>query len=251
MTIGLCPLCLKPGELRVSHIIPNAYFRKMKHERAGKLVSFNSLPQTSVRLSNESWSEEMLCATCEGIFSKLETKCIVSLRKTAREIEEKSAYGSLLHSFNFKILQHFLLSILWRAAQSKTEPFAQVILPSEVAEDIRIALLDQSSSKKIVHIQVSKLHDESRQIAATRFEDMALSPFSKVYGQTLCFTFIFAGYMIKFFFPYIPTKYRRQLGWIRPGPKLFVPTVAMTSIPELMKLMVTGHAKARAGMARF
>ena len=252
MATGLCPLCITPGELRESHIIPNAYFRAMKRQRAGRLISFNSLPHTSVRLSNESWSEEMLCGNCEGNLSKLETKCIFSLRRTAREIENKSEYGALLHSFDFNLLSRFLLSVLWRAAISKQEPFAQILLAPEVAEEIRLSLLNPPAPvTKLVHCQISKLRDGSGRIPATRFEGVASSPVAAVHGQAVSFTFIFAGYVVRFFIPYIPTKFRGQLGWVKPGRQFFVPTVAMTRVPELMQLMVAGHAKARAGKVAF
>ncbi|MEX8493301.1 hypothetical protein [Sphaerotilus sp.] len=225
----------------------------MKHQRdGGQLVSFNSLPRDKVRLSNESWSEAMLCGPCEGILSKLETRCIASLRKTARKIEEHAEDGTLLHLYEFGILSRFLLSVLWRAAVSKQEPFAQVTLAPEVYEEIRSGLLNvHAPVTKLVHCQIQKIRDGSRRISPTKYEGIVIAPIAAFRGNAVIFTFIFAGYLVKYFIPYVLPKSRRQLGFLKPSHQLFMPTVKMKDIPELMQALAAGYGKAHTGMVTF
>lgn len=253
MATGLCPLCVTEGDLRESHVIPNAYFRAMKNQRAGgQLISFNSLPHDKVRLSNESWSEAMLCGPCEGNLSKLETRCIVSLRRTATKIEESAGDGTLLYSYEFGVLSRFLLSVLWRAAVSKQEPFAQVTLAPQLHEDIRSTLMNENATvTKLVSCQIKKIRDGSRRISPTKYEGIAISPVATFRGGTVKFVFIFAGYLVNYFIPYVHAKSRRQLGFVKPGRQLFVPTVNMKDIPELMHALAAGYGKIHTGKITF
>jgi hypothetical protein len=194
----------------------------------------------------------MLCESCEGNLSKLETKCIVSLRKTAREIESRAEHGALLHTFDFEILSRFLLSVLWRAAISKQEPFAQIFIDPDVQEEIRLSLLEPPGPiTKFTHCQVLKIRDASRRISAARWEGVAVSPVAAVHGKTIVYTFIFAGYLVKYFIPYVPAKWRAQPGFVRQSGHLFIPTIDMRKIPELMHLLAAGYGKAHAGRVAF
>jgi hypothetical protein len=249
MESGHCALCLKSRPLAGSHIIPNAYFRAMKRQNSGRLVSFDSLPNSNVRLSNESWKEPMLCAECEEIFSKLETRCIRSLRQAARAVEVHSRHGACLPNYDHKVFSRFLMSLLWRAAVSKQEPFSSVSIEPKVVSGIQgHLLLDTMPVHSFVRCQIKKIVDNSERIKASKYEGIAASPSATVQGNTVVFTFIFAGYLVKYYLPSLPAKIRGQLGLVKNTPKLFVPTIDMTSVPELMKLLVFGYAKHKAGM---
>ena len=252
MSNGYCALCLKLGPLKESHIIPNAYFRKMKRQRSGRLVAFDSLPNTNVRLTNDSWSEPMLCETCEEIFSKLETKCIRSLRLTAKAIENHSVHGACLPKYDYKSLNHFLVSILWRAAVSKQEPFSDVDIELSLVSEIRERLLEgKTPAHSFVHCQLRKIVDRSKKIKASKYEGVVASPSTSLHGNNVAFTFIFAGYFVKFYLPSLPSKVRGQLGLVKNTQSLFIPVVGMTEVQELMKLLVVGYAKHKAGMVAF
>ena len=248
MTSGTCRLCLTPGNLADSHIIPNAYFRKMKKQRSGRLVSFDTLQNSRVKLTNESWHEPMLCKSCESKFSKLETKCIHSLRKTASKIEENSRYGSLLYAYDYSALDAFLVSILWRAAASSQEPFSSIILHPELYEEIRARLfLEVTPTHSMVRCQIFKITDGRGRILTTSFEGIAVSPIATVIGNTTIFRFVFAGYLVVFYIPSIPLKRRAELGIVKNASFLFIPTKNMQNIPELMNLLAIGYGKAASG----
>ena len=247
-----CALCLTPGPLRESHIIPNAYFRAMKRQRSGQLITFNTIPGEPASLSNESWSEPMLCECCERRFSKLETKCIRSLRVTAIDIQQRCKDGTSLHQYNFATFSRFLASIFWRAAVSYQKAFAAVAIPSSLAESIRLNLLNGVIPvHPYISCQISKIVDGSGRIATTQFEHLALSPQVKLLNGTARYTFIFAGYVVRYYVPSCPQRYRRQLGFVRSQTNLFIPAVFMKSIPELMCALSSGYAKAALAQTTF
>ncbi|WP_211475057.1 hypothetical protein [Collimonas humicola] len=252
MTTEICALCQTPNPLCESHIIPNAYFRKMKQERSGKLVTFDNAMHTPIGLTNESWSEPMLCKTCEGIFSRLEQRNIQSLRKTAKNIQGNSDHGTLLYSYDYKSLNHFLVSILWRAAVSKQIPFSEVALEPKVIEEIRVQLLNgMTPVHKNIHCQIKKIKDGTKRILTSRYEGVALSPSAEKLGRCTMYTFIFAGYLIRYFHPSIPFSFSRQQGFVKNEFQLFVPTIEMKNIPELMNPLTAAYGKAITGQVSF
>ena len=174
------------------------------------------------------------------------------LRKTAREIETRSAHGTLLHVYDFVIFARFLLSVLWPAAVSKQAPFGQIFLEPNVQEEIRLSLLEPDASvTKYVHCQILKIRDALGRISATRWEGVAASPFMVIRCQTAIYTFIFAGYLVRYFVPYVPTKKRAKLGFVRSTRQLFVPSIEMRQVPELMHLLAVGYGKAHTGKVAF
>ncbi len=66
MAKGICELCLKLDELCDSHIIPNAYFKRIKQRDHSKPVTFDDAPLSMVEKKGTNWYEQMLCGDCEA-----------------------------------------------------------------------------------------------------------------------------------------------------------------------------------------
>jgi hypothetical protein len=240
----VCALCLKSAELHDSHIIPNAYFRRMKRDNSGKLIVFDSSDYSQARQSIESWSQYLLCGVCEQRISKWETASIKMLRKTGEEIKKSGNHGALMQGYDYPTLRLFLLSILWRASISTLSEFAEIVLPSGYEENLRQTLhLDGSDKALTMNCRMMKIVDEAKIIDATNFENIAVSPFIEPVIPNCKFTFIFGGYVSEFFVPRMPFRLNNLLGVLRSEQKQFIPTIDMTELPRLMNLFVAGYQK--------
>jgi len=244
-----CALCLEESPLRDSHIIPNAYFRHMKRQKAGRLITFDDSSSTPVRYSNESWYEPLLCASCEQRLSKWETSCIDSLRRTGRLFEHSGIGGASAHKFNHRTFHDFLLSVLWKAAIARHPAFSRVVLPPAVLEEFRLCLhKDMPTHQAHFDCRIRKLVDGQRHFAIRALESFLTSPTVKITSTGGAFMFIFGGYVIDYFVPRAPFRQRQALGFVKRQAPLFIPSVDFSDIPELMAGLVAGYAKAARGL---
>jgi hypothetical protein len=252
MASGVCALCQKEGELRNSHIIPDAYFRGMKREGSGSLVAVDDINETLVRRSIESWSEYLLCDCCEKRFSRWETQCIRSLRQTAKVFERAGNSGAPIQNYSYATLRLFLLSILWRAGVSTQQQFTRIQLPPECLESLRLSLyLDEPLQPFKFNCRVRKIFDKSGKFSSSSLECVLLSPAQYLTGNRTVCTFIFGGYEVEYYIPTSSLKQIRELGMVRDKLNCFVPPVDMRALPSLMNLFRAGLNKARAGMVDF
>ncbi len=194
---SVCALCLRTANLRDSHIIPNAYFKSMKRDNAGKLIAFDSNDESVARQSIESWLEHMLCHECEQRISRWETVSIEMLRRTAQSIETLCNHGGLVERYDYPTLRLFLLSVLWRATVCSLDEFNDITLPTEYQEQLRIDLHFSDSSNQIeLCCRMAKIVDRAGVFTAKNFENIAVSPRSEPCGANGKCTFIFGGYRV-------------------------------------------------------
>lgn len=252
MSHGTCALCLNLGELRDSHIISNAYFRQMKRENAGKAVAFDDASNSLVRYSIESWSEYLLCATCEGKFSTYETYGVEALRRTANAMNDNRIDGGNLVGFNFPRLNAFLVSILWRAAVSRLDQFSKVVLTPSLLEDARASLyLGNPLRPNKLGCRIIKLVDATRVFSSSALEQIIASPQPRIRGRYISYIFVMGGYVLEYFVPNIPMKESCKLGVVKNSRILFIPHVDVCDVKELFALLVAGCHKAHTGKVAF
>jgi len=144
----ICRLCLKPKELKDSHIISEFLYgsiyddkhRMMLLDLSKKTNKRNKIIlQTGVR-------EKLLCGECEEKLSKWETyasKIIFhNVPKSPNDLNNIAVWSGI----DYKTFKLFQLSLLWRAGISNLPEFKQVKLgPHE--EKIRVMLYDENPGK--------------------------------------------------------------------------------------------------------
>ncbi len=235
-----CALCQNVRELKKSHIVPNAYFRSMKNVE-GKLVSFQLEPDARVRLTQDSWYERLLCETCEGRFSALETRWIARMRSVNQAITEGAPVVEL-PDFDYDSFRTFLLSILWRSSVSTLDPFESVKLSTTDNEALRLALL--AGSTRAVgkwHILLRAIVDTQRVL---QFEQFLLKPTGTAAGSTIRFRYIFGGFVVDFF----NEKMTTPDSLVRDEATFKVFPIAMTDVDEIMYAGVWAIDKDRRGL---
>ncbi|MED1535494.1 hypothetical protein [Bacillus pseudomycoides] len=104
--IGVCALCEKDSQLKLSHIIPKFVFRNLKKDSfTGRFRTANE-PNRALQ---DGKKEYMLCGECEGLFSSYETRFS---NKVFIPFKESGFKTSLKYDDNW--LSYFITSVNWR-----------------------------------------------------------------------------------------------------------------------------------------
>jgi hypothetical protein len=244
-------LCRASSELRESHILPNALFRRIKRRDSGKVVFFDDSADSLVGQTVASWSEPMLCHACEQRFSVLEHYALELLEKSAPKGRRQE--GALLRSINYARLKSFTTSILWRSAESSLKPFAKVRLPAPYLDTLRVSLLaGKTLPPREVACRFDLLYNATPAtrggMAEEHFQTLLMSPFARVTGSHGSFVFILGGYLLEIYVPSAPYREWRRPGVLKDEKNLFVPAKEIFDVPEIRRLLFAGHRKARLGL---
>lgn len=133
--VGACKLCQEEKDLRDSHIIPRAFFKKIK-SGIPQLIRIDTAPNGTVGRDNANWSEYLLCGSCEAFLeSSYEGSQIRKLRDYRENL--KSPGRLTLVNFEYQRFYLFWLSIIWRASVSSMPEFGSVRLEPDIEETCR------------------------------------------------------------------------------------------------------------------
>jgi len=256
MAEGICALCHQTRVLLRSHIIPNAFFRRIKQRNAGRLIAFDDSTNTPAQYSIDSWSEYLLCSQCESHLATYEKYVVEILRGNQKDVFHRHKDGITLKGVSYEKLKLFFTSLLWRAAVSTIIPFSKVILPNPLLEEARTSLLSKNplSSKKL-GCRISQLFDPTPSskggFSDQNIKQLIVSPIPRIESRYVSFLFVMEGYLLEFFVPSIPMSESSQHGVIRNTKILYVPKKNIFEVKELVKLMGAGHRKADLRMVTF
>ena len=247
--LNQCRLCLQQGTLCVSHVIPNAYFKAMKRQANGKLVAFSDDPDRPTEMSQESWSEELLCSACEGWIGKWETLMIEKLRK-AGKLFATDPDREVSLAIDHNVLRLFLLSIVWRASVSSLIQYRPASLDPTLRECIRISLLQARAPKPdVLPTVIRKLVDPRGKYSVEAFETLALSP--RTYNRHLeAIRFVVGGYVVDFVTSKVTNKVRDLVGFVHDKPTLRLKAKSFLTVPEIMAAARTVLQKEASGQSK-
>ena len=172
MQIGNCGLCLKKCELRKSHLIPKALYRKLRNSHEGNdLVLIQGHNKTS-KYTDYQIAEYFLCGECEDRFSRFgERKIIPDCYASKNEfpalqwakscskyvdIQEERWINPYINSFaNTEFYLYYAASMVWRSsAWPKTESSDKYSLGKKYQELFRRYLLGVDNFPSNVYVAV-------------------------------------------------------------------------------------------------
>lgn len=248
MSVGFCKLCNENKDLQKSHAIGAAIFRKILRADDGKAVEVANNDKY-ISYSSDSWAEYQLCNYCEGYLNpSYEQYSLLLLRGKKGEFSKTNHEVSFSHIDQF-ILNHYLLSILWRSANSNHNAYSQITLSKIENERLRLALLNKKTvPHKELSILCSRLTDNTEEngFSDKQLKEIIISPFSK--KETInnkiksTFTFIFEGFMLKYITPGLTYRERQTSGIInKEEKKLLIPYIDVFAIPELVDIMIHAY----------
>ncbi len=127
-----CKLCLEDKPLIKAHIILRSFFEAMGPDSKLARLRSNKVGTHPARCPIGIYSTDILCESCERIFSPWDTYAISLLVKGATERrvqdDDQNPIAFQYDSFDYAKLKLFFLSVLWRADASTHRFFAKVKL---------------------------------------------------------------------------------------------------------------------------
>lgn len=138
-----CKLCLAETKVCKSHIIPEFCFKGLYDENH-RFIDMYDVRNEKHCLGQKGYSEPLLCSDCEERFARYERHCrrLFTDPLPSPRVGTKRFFD-LPNVDGFKF-RYFLLSILWRASESKGNVFTHVNLGSKHSEVLRKHLLAET-----------------------------------------------------------------------------------------------------------
>lgn len=198
-----CQLCKEETELRGSHILPRAFFKKAKGSGA-QLVRLNSQHAIEPKLENGDWVEELLCPNCEHFLNdNYESSQIRFLRN--HKNTHKSHQKLTFRRFDFNRMYLFWLSIIWRASVSSLDSFETVALGPQLNEMMRRLIHSQTTYidgvcvSEILQIGLMKVLPEDG-MDSEIVNNVITSPLLKSNDDSFTYTMLVEGFLVAFHF---------------------------------------------------
>ena len=239
---GVCRLCLQDRLLRNSHVVPHSYFRSLMRRSSGKAIVLDELPHSDVRVASGQWVESLLCDSCEVIIADYESFSIELLRNSARPSEGRS--GISLAVEKPAAFSLFFTSIFWRASVATIPEFQKVLLPHELRDEARRALLTGSPLPyRQLTCKLRVLADRSGGFNHDELRQLLTTPIPRVLRNPYSFVFVFDCLLVEFFCPGLTGKTGWSLGIVNGKNRIFVPAIDIFDVPELVKLMAISYRK--------
>lgn len=159
MKIGNCALCKEDKNLCKSHIIPKSIFRQLRKEDSGKSIQINSNGNTEI--TQNDFSEYLLCLECEQIIKKYESYGIPFFRRGEGDNYLKKISGVTFKEIDYSLIKQYLVSLIWRMSVANSMTFQDIKLSKKIQEKTRISLLkNKPLGCFILACKIKKLRDD-------------------------------------------------------------------------------------------
>lgn len=239
-----CALCLRPGELQRSHVIPEFLFRALYDEKHRfHVISTDEAEKNKYQQKGP--REPLLCATCEQQFSRYERYASLALSGGIEIGYQADGSAIVLSGLEYKPFRLFQLSVLWRAGICRHEFFKDVSLgPHE--ETLRIALLaeDPGPSVRYGCVMCAVVHEGRIQ------RDLVLQPERVRFSGLSGYRFVFGGLV----WIYVVSSHRSdagvERGFLQEDGRAIVLMKELGDFGELIQLGRTLQVQGKLGEAR-
>lgn len=217
----VCPLCKTSDHpIRISHVIPDAAFRRAKSN--GKMMKVDTVAKRN-QLAQDSWSVKMLCSKCEHHFNQLFED--ITLKELRRARKECGNSGFLKFKTNDpQRIAGFMLSLMWRAAQSQHWAYDKIKLPDSAIEGFGQHLLNGNRPDLLWSLtyRMTALFDSEGIFDVDAVSRIIASPcLGKISDDTFSFVFMFEGYKFEIIFSSTELNLD-QVGVIKPNKTSYI-----------------------------
>jgi hypothetical protein len=249
--LGICKLCQKTGNLRKSHAIPDAFFKKIFDGDSGKAIRMTEEAEDT-QWTSDSLGTHQLCDKCEIRLNETYERYSISLLRNQFSNAEKLKEGIQFSDVDIEKFIKFLLAIFWRAANSEHEGYRGAIMPERFIalngnEKIRKCLYDNSNLPSgMFNFKIQRLHDYSKTWDLKSLKNMLVLPFHDYYGEDkkLSVNFVLEGFYISIIMPSLSNKERKKTIVLYPNGKQFLAKyVDICSIESLKHIIISNGLK--------
>jgi hypothetical protein len=231
-TTAECRLCGRASTLQESHVIPKAFFRRLK--RNGPALQSHDHPFIRNRPIQDSWSQQLLCYSCEQKLSKWEGYAIEVLRFPARQkvIVRKCASQWEFFNVDYNAFRLFQLAVLFRSAISTHEAFEHVVFAEAEPDRMRYQLNsgvapDVNQYPCLMEVLVEEGSPN------TLCERIIGSPKPYEAGSQKYIWFVFGGFSWYFVFPKLSPEELTYESYVSKGGYMRLPTMIPWQHPWL------------------
>lgn len=242
-----CKLCLKEAELQKSHVIPDAFLRKIK--RSGQALTLKNNHSSHFKRTNLGKDfgayEYLLCRNCEGLLSKEYEKYSLEFLRGRYKVEDHKGY-LIYHGFDFERFYLFALSILWRASIASSPQWQGVTFPEGLIKVIgtcikskNLKLSASQSLDNFFKICLVKVTDKESLVRLTI--DEMIIPFGRSQGNDVkdgvVYYFMAEGFLFLYYFKvendiHVAFKERYQ-GQLRKRSLIKIPKINYDVVEEI------------------
>lgn len=187
-----CALCLKPKELRNSHIIPEFLYESLYDDKH-RMHVLSVIPEQLNSMKQKGLRERLLCDDCEQKLSPWERYASLVLKGGADLTYRRDGNIVFVEGLNYLKFRLFHLSIIWRAGVSGLQFFEKVQLGGH-AEILRQLLMagDPGPPERYGCFMFGIRHENSA------FTQVIMQPGKvRLYGHN-GYRFMFGGFMWAF-----------------------------------------------------
>jgi hypothetical protein len=226
-----CRLCGKESTLQESHVIPKAFFRRIK--RTGPALQSHDHPFIRSRPTQDSWSQRLLCLACEQKLSNWEGYAIDVLRFPVRRkvIVRKSFHEWEFFNVDYNAFRLFQIAVLFRSAISTHEAFEHVVFSETDLNRMRYHLnageapgIDQYSCLMEVLLEEG---------SSTLCERIIGAPKTYNDGSQMYIWFVFGGFSWYFVFPTLSPEELTYESYVSKGGYMKLPAMLPWEHPWL------------------
>lgn len=149
----ICKFCGEEKVLINAHIIPKCFFKPLRSYQPGeKPPTIYSLKNRRVRKQSQSgiYDKNLVCGDCDQIFGSYEAYAndifIKKFEELVQSPPERSEKFFILQNIDFNKIRLFVLSILWKASNTRDKCFSQVRLGDKFEQKLKHAILNGGSN---------------------------------------------------------------------------------------------------------
>lgn len=187
-----CALCLRPKELRKSHIIPEFLYESLYDDKH-RLHVLSVIPEQGNSLEQKGLREKLLCDDCEQKLSSWERYASLALKGGTELTYRREGNIVFVGGLDYQKFRLFQLSILWRAGVSNLQFFERVQLGphSEILRKLILSSDPGSPNRYGCFMFGIKFQDSA-------FTQVIMQPGKvRLLGHT-AYRFVFGGFMWAF-----------------------------------------------------
>lgn len=130
--VNLCKLCLKEKGLIKAHIIPEGFFRVLRHGDLAPEMHSNIPGSFPKRMQIGTYDSTILCSECDGKMAPWDDygqQVLIRRFSEAVKIPYRGqTIARRIEQFDYRRLKLFFMSVLWRASLSKQTFYKRISL---------------------------------------------------------------------------------------------------------------------------
>lgn len=216
--VGICHLCKNLRPLCNSHAIPHSFFKDLHRQNSGQAIVISSAPG-SLRKSNESGVDRLLCSKCENILGNgLDGPAYHWMKFVRKKLLKGPISGGI--EIDSLLIAKFITSVFWRCSVSNNPLYKNIFVTTHEREIMRVGSVENENPFEHMSFSIADLYDSKNQFNGTSLAEFILPPTTwtnpnKNSKQKLLFLTI-TGFLLVLIVPRVKPSERSRPTYLSP-----------------------------------